>query len=283
MNKTKEAEQENAQQHNNNDNDNIQLSESQSFYKFPKQLFNTPYNKLSNDAKILYMLLWDRHALSDSNRWRDKDGRIFIYFSRDEAMEMINVSHGSIGKIFKELKDLELIDEIRQGIKRPNIIYLKGLENTLNSKNLISRTQKIGVQELKKFDANKTYNNKTYNNNNNNNNITPEVTKLHSDIVHNIGSVDMKTLCKLIEQKGIDKVKEYAEWGEYKNKINPTGFFINAVKEDWELKKVDNERHARKNGHIPQMGNFDQRIHSDEYYNSLYDNECGVCLHNSDD
>ena len=38
-----------------------------SFYKFPKALFNEKYKDISNEAKLLYSLLYDRLSLSNHN------------------------------------------------------------------------------------------------------------------------------------------------------------------------------------------------------------------------
>lgn len=47
------------------------------FYQFPKFLMDFP---LSNDARVLYSLLRDRHDLSKKNNWINKNGKYFLFF-----------------------------------------------------------------------------------------------------------------------------------------------------------------------------------------------------------
>lgn len=59
-----------------------------SFFQVPKELFANPYyTDLSLASKVLYGLLLDRLSLSIKNKWTDKDGDIYIIFSRKEAQK----------------------------------------------------------------------------------------------------------------------------------------------------------------------------------------------------
>ena len=94
-----------------------------SFFQVPKELFVNPYyTDLSLASKVLYGLLLDRLSLSIKNKWTDKDGDIYIIFSRKEAQEKLNLSDKTVTKAFKELKNKKLIREIRTGFKKNNII-----------------------------------------------------------------------------------------------------------------------------------------------------------------
>ena len=96
-----------------------------SFFQVPKELFvNQYYTDLSLASKVLYGLLLDRLSLSIKNKWTDKDGDIYIIFSRKEAQEKLNLSDKTVTKAFKELKNKKLIREIRTGFKKNNIIYV---------------------------------------------------------------------------------------------------------------------------------------------------------------
>ena len=96
-----------------------------SFYQVPKELFANPYyTDLSLASKVLYGLLLDRLSLSIKNKWTDKDGDIYIIFSRKEAQEKLNLSDKTVTKAFKELKNKKLIREKRTGFKKNNIIYV---------------------------------------------------------------------------------------------------------------------------------------------------------------
>ena len=62
-----------------------------SFFQVPKELFVNPYyTDLILASKVLYGLLLDRLSLSIKNKWTDKDGDIYIIFSRKEAQDYIN-------------------------------------------------------------------------------------------------------------------------------------------------------------------------------------------------
>ena len=96
------------------------------FYQIPKELFTNEYykGKLSSSTILLYGLLLDRLSVSIKNKWTDKDGDIYIIFSRKEAQEKLNLSDKTVTKAFKELKNKKLIREKRTGFKKNNIIYV---------------------------------------------------------------------------------------------------------------------------------------------------------------
>lgn len=100
-----------------------------SFYRIPKLLFTCDYFKgLSTDAKVLYGLMLDRMGLSVKNRWFDNDNRAYIYFSIEDAMEMLNCGKNKAIKSMQELdseQGIGLIEKRRQGMGKANIIYVK--------------------------------------------------------------------------------------------------------------------------------------------------------------
>ena len=146
------------------------------FYQVPKELFkNSFYKNLSSDSKLLYALLLDRLSVSMKNNWFDESGNIYLIFSRKEAQELLNVSDKTITKAFKQLSDVKLIYEKRQGFKRNNIIYVgklnhQSIEKTMNRKISDSRTGNFTILESEIL---RCSNNK-YNNNKYNNKYTPE-------------------------------------------------------------------------------------------------------------
>lgn len=100
-----------------------------SFYRIPKLLFTYDYFKvLSTDAKVLYGLMLDRMGLSVKNRWFDNDNRAYIYFSIEDAMELLNCGKNKAIKSMQELdseQGIGLIEKRRQGMGKANIIYVK--------------------------------------------------------------------------------------------------------------------------------------------------------------
>lgn len=99
-----------------------------SFYKFPKALFSERYKDISNEAKLLYTLLYDRLSLSKKNDWYDRDHHLYIYFTIKEVTQKLNIDHDKASRLFKELEKVHLIKRQRQGQGKPSVIYVKNLE-----------------------------------------------------------------------------------------------------------------------------------------------------------
>lgn len=96
-----------------------------SFVRVPKELLVNPeYKSISAESKLLYGVLLDRVSLSRKNNWVDEMGRIFIIYTRVEIMEIMGAGEKKITKLFNELKDKELVEEKRQGLQKPNLIYV---------------------------------------------------------------------------------------------------------------------------------------------------------------
>ena len=143
-----------------------------SFFKFPKPfIYDEKYKSLSNHAKLLYMLLFGRLELSIKNGWHDRDGNVFQYYTNEQLMVDLNSSEKTIIKFKKELKDVGLLKEVRQGNNLPNRIYISAVDGTVNStvselEILQSGTVNNTVSELEILQTNKTNNNEIdYNNN----------------------------------------------------------------------------------------------------------------------
>ncbi len=104
-------------------------SDQYSFYRIPKLLFTEEYfSSLSCEAKVLYGLMLDRMSLSLKNKWFDDQNRAYIIFTIEDVMEFLNCKSQKAVKIMKELDaedGIGLIEKIRQGFGKPNIIYVK--------------------------------------------------------------------------------------------------------------------------------------------------------------
>lgn len=109
------------------------------FYQFPQWLLKEePYKNLGDKAKLMYMLLFDRRTLSIKNKWYDDDGQIYMYFTNEQFMKELNCANGSVVKAKKELAQVGLLKETRQGMNKPNRLYITGY----------SKTEFQGVQKL---------------------------------------------------------------------------------------------------------------------------------------
>ena len=133
------------------------------FYQMPQWLYEPPYNALSDKAKQIYMFLFDRRTLSIQNKWFDEKGDVFVYFTNEQLMEKLNCSNKPIIQAKKELHDIGLLREVRQGVNKPNRLYISGsVESTRQE---VSKVHKGSVestrQEVSKVHTIKTDNIKT--------------------------------------------------------------------------------------------------------------------------
>ncbi len=104
-------------------------AEQYTFYRIPKVLFTAEcFKALSCEAKVLYGLLLDRMSLSIKNRWFDEEDRVYIIFTVEDVMELLNCSRQKAIKNLAELdseKGIGLIEKKRLGLGKPNVIYVK--------------------------------------------------------------------------------------------------------------------------------------------------------------
>lgn len=112
-------------------------AEQFSFYRIPKALFTEPnFRELSTDAKVLYGILLDRMSLSLKNQWLDAQNKVYIIFTVEEIMDALNCANQKATRLMLELeKQAGLIERKRQGLGRPNLIYVKNFAATINDKN----------------------------------------------------------------------------------------------------------------------------------------------------
>lgn len=158
-----------------------------SYYQIPQELFiNKLYKeKLNSDSKILYAFLLDRLSLSQKNHWFDELNRVYLIFTRGEVQEKLCLSEKTVTKAFKQLTDTNLIAEKRQGLGKPNLIYVGKIQHeeimtnveqenlqVLNSKNYGSREVKNTILDVEKFPTINPNNIKT--NITNTNSINPQ-------------------------------------------------------------------------------------------------------------
>ena len=137
-----------------------------SYYQIPQELFvNSLYKEnLNSDSKILYAFLLDRLSLSQKNHWFDEFGRVYLIFTREEVQDKLCLSEKTVTKAFKQLADTNLIAEKRQGLGKPNLIYVGKIQHeeivanieqesiqVLNSKNYGSREVKNTILDTEKL------------------------------------------------------------------------------------------------------------------------------------
>ena len=138
------------------------------YYQIPQELFFNPKykDKLSSDSKILYGFLLNRLTLSVKNNWCDKNGNVYLIFTRKEVQKLLNLSSKTATKAFKQLNDCKLIYEKKQGSTKPNLIYVGKMVHDTNAskvtgKNYASRNVKNTSHEGENLRPSNNYNNYT--------------------------------------------------------------------------------------------------------------------------
>ena len=144
-----------------------QLS-TQTFYQIPEIFFTriqhnengyikltSSYTGLSSDAKLAYGALYNRCKLSISsfqkgNRdYVDENGAVFLIFTVSDLMLLLDKGKMKVTKIKKELQEHGLLREVRQGLNKPNRLYLQLVDANLE----IVEHYSIDGELLKRIDA----------------------------------------------------------------------------------------------------------------------------------
>lgn len=101
-------------------------SEQFAFYRIPQILFKDGrYSKLSTDAKVLYGLFLNRVSLSKKNHWIDDEGKVYVYYTLENIQDDLHCANQKSMKLLKELESFDLIERVKQGLCKPDRIYVK--------------------------------------------------------------------------------------------------------------------------------------------------------------
>lgn len=148
------------------------------FIRIPKLMFELEGIKdIPVESKVMYGLLLDRVGLSAENGWHDDKGRVYIIYRIEDAARTLGCSPRKAQEIIRILEEKGLIEKKRQGMGRPNLIYVKNFlteQHDLPFKN--SRTCHSGcvdsaVQDRQDMPANNTNKSNTEISNTDNNPI----------------------------------------------------------------------------------------------------------------
>ena len=133
---------------------------NEKFFKVYKFLFEDDrFKNLSIDAKVIYSLIVERNSLSIKNNLKCKDGNYYIILKNKEIQSILNCGSQKAVKVLNELELVNLIVKKKQGLNKPNLIYLKSQFLTCenhNSKDVKITTQEMGKSHLNKNNINKT-------------------------------------------------------------------------------------------------------------------------------
>ena len=99
--------------------------DNEEFYILPKGLFTNPdINGIGLSAKVIYAVLRDRMSNSRKNGWHDDNGDIFFYYNQESLATDTCTSPKTVQRSINELKNVGLIDVKRQGLNKPNKLYI---------------------------------------------------------------------------------------------------------------------------------------------------------------
>ena len=89
------------------------------YFQFPKFLLKL---RISQTAKFIYMVLYDRARISRKNSWIDKYGNVYLIFPIDELSVQIDKCKSSVKTALKELDDVGLLVRRSGGFSKPQRI-----------------------------------------------------------------------------------------------------------------------------------------------------------------
>ena len=130
-------------------------AEGFNFLKVPEILVEgEEFQGLSAEAILLYAMLLKRAGMSYKNNWLDKQNRVFIYFTVEEIMRKRHLSKPTAIKLLDELdkkNGIGLIERVRVGLGKPNIIYVKDFLSMVQGKSVVQKFKPL-TTEVKNID-----------------------------------------------------------------------------------------------------------------------------------
>ncbi|HEO1879355.1 TPA: replication initiator protein A [Streptococcus agalactiae] len=219
----------------------IEEVKNNQFYQFPQWLLKEPYNVLSDKAKLIYMLLFDRRTLSVENKWFDDDGKVYMYFTNEQFMELLKCSEKTIIKSKKELSNFGLLNEVRQGINKPNRLYINGTVKVTGQdlNNLQHGTVKVTGLDLNNLQGINTNNINTNISILNNQNLVPS-NQTTTNYIYSIAEqefgrllspMEIETIRTMIKENNHDLIKEAIKRTKLQGKTNLN--YVRGILRNW--------------------------------------------------
>ena len=129
------------------------------YLEVPKELLeNEDYADLDDGAKLLYSKMLETAGLSAQHldKFTDKNGRMFIYYTVEKMQHDLNHSKPTIVKLTKQLVDKGLIEKVRQGQGKPSRIYIFDFATAPHNKPIKRTGKEPEPQEVKGFNFKKS-------------------------------------------------------------------------------------------------------------------------------
>jgi len=114
---------------------NVMKLEDFHHVQIPKVVFYD--NTLSSEARMLYGVIFDTFKMSLKKGWYDDNFNVYCYCTLERAMRILRVSEKKVTRLKKELRDKGLIVEVRQGLNKPNKIYVTKFENVYTKEDIL--------------------------------------------------------------------------------------------------------------------------------------------------
>lgn len=84
------------------------------YYKFPSFLMtNESYSSISDSSKITYMLFKNEFRRALHEKWIDENGMLYLQFTQQKLMQLLNCYQGKVTKIINELESHNLIAVVK--------------------------------------------------------------------------------------------------------------------------------------------------------------------------
>ena len=125
-----------------------QVKTFEQFYRLPKVFFTSEkYKDMKLESKTAYAILRDRFELSLKNGWIDEKQNVYFVFTIAALQEILGCGNKKVIAIKRDLADFDLLEEVRQGLSKPNRLYL-GVADDDNS--LINDSEPLVEAEVSK-------------------------------------------------------------------------------------------------------------------------------------
>ena len=129
------------------------------YLEVPRELLdNEVYADLDDGAKLIYSRMLEIAGLSAQNldKFTDKNGRMFIYYTVEKMKHDFKRSQPTIVKLTKQLENIGLIEKVRQGQGKPSRIYIFDFTTAPRNKPEEPTSKKLEPQEVKDFNFKKS-------------------------------------------------------------------------------------------------------------------------------
>ena len=122
----------------------------------PKLLISEKcFRGLTDGAKILYALLFDRMSLSRKNGWYDENNRVYIIYTIQDIMQDMCCENGKACKCLADLEKHGLIQKKKRGQGKPTIIYVMNFSSAFKKEIEDAKSGKASLKPVKSMDSQK--------------------------------------------------------------------------------------------------------------------------------